>query len=131
MNDPKDSLVDQAQPLIAHLIELRTRVLKGIVCIIAVFLCLYPFSNDLYVLISEPLRVFLPQGSTMIATDVASPFFTPFKLTLMTSVFIGMPYLLYQLWSFIAPLEKIGPHKKKREKREKNLQFHYKIIHLV
>ena len=59
--------------------------------------------NDLYYIISEPLRVFLPEGSTMIATDVASPFFTPFKLTLMTSVFIGMPYLLYQIWSFIAP----------------------------
>tara|TARA_R110001599_G_C12033007_1_gene640304 strand:- start:101 stop:736 length:636 start_codon:yes stop_codon:yes gene_type:complete len=59
--------------------------------------------NDLYYIVSEPLRVFLPEGSTMIATDVASPFFTPFKLTLMTSVFIGMPYLLYQIWSFIAP----------------------------
>ena len=101
--NPKDSLVEQAQPLIAHLIELRSRVLKGVVCIVAVFLCLYSFSNDLYVIVSEPLRVFLPEGSTMIATDVASPFFTPFKLTLMVSVFIGMPYLLYQLWGFIAP----------------------------
>ncbi len=99
----KDSLVEQAQPLIAHLLELRSRLLKSIICIVTVFLCLYSFSNELYVIVSEPLRVFLPEGSTMIATDVASPFFTPFKLTLMVSVFLGMPYLLYQIWSFIAP----------------------------
>lgn len=99
----RNSLIDQAQPLIAHLLELRSRLLKGVLCIILVFLCLYPFSNDLYVMVSEPLRVFLPAGSTMIATEVASPFLTPFKLTLMTSVFIGMPFLLYQAWSFIAP----------------------------
>ncbi len=102
-NKQEDSLADQPQPLIAHLIELRGRLLKSVVCVIAIFLSLYYFSNDLYTLISEPLRVFLPEGSTMIATDVASPFFTPFKLTLMTSVFIGMPYMLYQIWSFIAP----------------------------
>lgn len=102
--DPaQDSLVDKAQPLIAHLIELRGRLLKSVVCVILIFFSLYWFSNDLYSLISEPLRVFLPEGSTMIATDVASPFFTPFKLTLMTSVFISMPYVLYQIWSFIAP----------------------------
>lgn len=98
-----DLNADQPQPLIAHLIELRGRLLKSVVCVIAIFFSLYWFSNDLYTLISEPLRVFLPEGSTMIATDVASPFFTPFKLTLMTSVFIGMPYMLYQVWSFIAP----------------------------
>lgn len=96
-------MTDKAQPLIAHLVELRGRLLKSVVCVIVIFLSLYWFSNDLYSLISEPLRVFLPEGSTMIATDVASPFFTPFKLTLMISVFIGMPYMLYQIWSFIAP----------------------------
>jgi sec-independent protein translocase protein TatC len=95
--------IDDPQPLIAHLIELRGRLLKSVICVLLIFFSLYWFSNDLYYLISEPLRVFLPKGSTMIATDVASPFFTPFKLTLMTSVFIGMPYLLYQIWSFIAP----------------------------
>lgn len=96
-------MTDKAQPLIAHLVELRGRLLKSVVCVILIFMSLYWFSNDLYSLISEPLRVFLPEGSTMIATDVASPFLTPFKLTLMTSVFIGMPYMLYQVWSFIAP----------------------------
>ena len=102
-NKQADSAADQPQPLIAHLIELRGKLLKSVVCVIAIFLSLYYFSNDLYTFVSEPLRKFLPEGSTMIATDVASPFFTPFKLTLMTSVFIGMPYLLYQIWSFIAP----------------------------
>lgn len=96
-------MTDKAQPLIAHLVELRGRLLKSVVCVIGIFLSLYWFSNDLYSLVSEPLRMFLPEGSTMIATDVASPFFTPFKLTLMTSVFIAMPFMLYQVWSFIAP----------------------------
>lgn len=100
---PEDSLADKPQPLIAHLIELRGRLLKSVVFVLLIFFSLYWFMNDLYYLISEPLRVFLPEGSTMIATDVASPFFTPFKLTLMASVFISMPYLLYQIWSFIAP----------------------------
>ena len=99
----EDSIADKPQPLIAHLIELRGRLLKSVVCVLLIFFSLYWFMNDLYYIVSEPLRVFLPEGSTMIATDVASPFFTPFKLTLMTSVFIGMPYLLYQIWSFIAP----------------------------
>lgn len=103
MTTSKKPIIDEPQPLIAHLIELRGRVLKSVVFVIAIFLSLYYFSNDLYSLISEPLRAFLPEGSTMIATDVASPFFTPFKLTLMTSVFLGMPYMLYQIWSFIAP----------------------------
>lgn len=105
MNDKhqQENQVDQAQPLISHLIELRARLLKSIVFVVVIFFGLYYFSNDLYSLISEPLRSFLPEGSTMIATDVAAPFFTPFKLTLMTAVFLGMPYMLYQLWSFIAP----------------------------
>jgi len=95
--------VEQTQPLINHLIELRTRLLRSVVGILLVFASLYYFSNDLYLIVSEPLRAFLPEGSSMIATDVASPFFTPFKLTLMTSVFIAMPYVLFQIWGFIAP----------------------------
>lgn len=94
---------DQTQPLIGHLIELRSRLLKAVLSVIIVFLSLYYFANDIYMIVSEPLRVFLPEGSSMIATDVASPFFTPFKLTLMVSVFISMPYMLFQIWQFIAP----------------------------
>lgn len=95
--------VDQAQPLVSHLIELRSRLLRGVLCVIIIFAGLYYFANDIYMIASEPLRVFLPEGSTMIATDVASPFFTPFKLTLMTALFLSMPYILFQIWGFIAP----------------------------
>lgn len=101
--DSQDTLVDQAQPLVSHLIELRTRLLHSVAAILFVFLGLYYFANDLYQIISEPLRRFLPEGSSMIATDVASPFLTPFKLTFMAAVFISMPYVLFQIWRFIAP----------------------------
>jgi sec-independent protein translocase protein TatC len=94
---------DQGQPLIDHLIELRTRILHSIFSILIVFLPLFYFANDIYTYISEPLRMFLPEGTTMIATEVASPFLTPFKLTLVLSIFIAMPYILHQIWSFIAP----------------------------
>jgi len=102
-DDNQDSLVDQPQPLVAHLIELRNRLLHSVAAVLIIFLGLYYFANDLYLIISEPLRKFMPEGTTMIATDVASPFLTPFKLTFMASVFIAMPYVLFQIWRFIAP----------------------------
>ncbi|PID41698.1 MAG: twin-arginine translocase subunit TatC [Proteobacteria bacterium] len=91
------------QPLVEHLLELRTRLLRAVLAVLLVFCGLYYFANDLYLTLSEPLRKFLPEGSTMIATEVASPFLTPLKLTLVLSVFIAIPYVLYQAWSFIAP----------------------------
>jgi len=94
---------DQGQPLVDHLIELRTRLLHAILSILIIFLPLFYVANDIYSYISEPLRQFLPEGTTMIATDVASPFLTPFKLSLVLSIFIAMPYILHQVWSFIAP----------------------------
>ncbi len=94
---------DRGQPLIDHLIELRTRILHSIFSVLIIFLPLFYFANDIYTYISEPLRAFLPEGTTMIATEVASPFLTPFKLTLVLSIFIAMPYILHQIWSFIAP----------------------------
>lgn len=99
----EDQLVDQPQPLVAHLIELRNRLLHAVGAVLIIFLGLYYFANDLYLLISDPLRKFMPEGTSMIATDVASPFLTPFKLTFMASVFIAMPYILFQLWRFVAP----------------------------
>jgi len=95
--------VDQGQPLVEHLIELRTRILHAILSVLIIFLPLFAFSNEIYAYISEPLRQFLPEGTTMIATEVASPFLTPFKLTMVLAIFIAMPYILHQLWSFIAP----------------------------
>ncbi len=94
---------DKGQPLIEHLIELRSRILHSILSILIIFLPLFYFANDIYTYISGPLRKFLPEGTTMIATEVASPFLTPFKLTLVLSIFIAMPYVLHQLWSFVAP----------------------------
>jgi sec-independent protein translocase protein TatC len=95
--------VDQPLPLVAHLAELRDKLLRALLALLIVFICLFPFANDIYTYVSEPLRAILPEGASMIATEVASPFLTPFKLTLMTAVFLTIPYLLYQAWSFIAP----------------------------
>ena len=95
--------IDQPMPLVAHLTELRDKLLRSLLAVLIVFICLFPFANDIYAFVSEPLRALLPEGATMIATEVASPFFTPFKLTLMAAIFISVPYLLYQAWSFIAP----------------------------
>ncbi|MBT6585099.1 MAG: hypothetical protein HON77_12405, partial [Gammaproteobacteria bacterium] len=94
---------DQGQPLVDHLIELRTRLLHAILSVLIIFLPLFYVANDIYAYISEPLRQFLPEGTSMIATDVASPFLTPFKLSLVLSIFVAMPYILHQIWSFIAP----------------------------
>ncbi len=94
---------DQGQPLVEHLIELRTRILHAVLSVLIIFLPLFTFSNEIYAYVSEPLRQFLPEGTTMIATEVASPFLTPFKLTIVLAIFIAMPYILHQLWSFIAP----------------------------
>ena len=95
--------VDQPLPLIAHLTELRDKLLRSLLAILIVFIGLFSFANEIYAFVSEPLRSLLPEGATMIATDVASPFLTPFKLTLVTAVFLAVPYVLYQVWSFIAP----------------------------
>ena len=94
---------DQEQPFLAHLMELRDRLLHMVVAVVLVFLVLFPFANDIYTLIAEPIRAKLPEGSVMIATQVASPFLTPFKLALIAAVFLAMPYLLFQLWGFVAP----------------------------
>ena len=100
--DPNDE-PGLEQPFISHLIELRDRLLRMVVAVFVVFLCLFPFANDIYTFTAKPLMARLPEGSTMIATEVASPFLTPFKLTLVVAVFLSMPYILYQFWGFVAP----------------------------
>ncbi|MCW8847780.1 MAG: twin-arginine translocase subunit TatC [Sedimenticola sp.] len=96
-----DSLTEQ--PFVTHLLELRDRLIRAVAAVGVIFACLFYFNNDIYVMVAGPLMAHLPEGSSMIATEVASPFLTPFKLTLMSSIFLGMPFILYQLWSFIAP----------------------------
>ncbi|MEK6747677.1 MAG: twin-arginine translocase subunit TatC [Pseudomonadota bacterium] len=94
---------DRELPLVAHLVELRTRLMKILVSILIILIALLPVSNDLYTFLAYPLMSVLPKGASMIATEVASPFLTPFKLTLIAAVFLSVPVLLYHLWAFIAP----------------------------
>ncbi|WP_432471347.1 twin-arginine translocase subunit TatC [Amphritea sp. HPY] len=105
MIDPNHDLPeqDQEQPFISHLVELRTRMMRALLVILVLFLGLFYFANDLYSMLSEPLTALLPEGTSMIATDVTSPFFAPFKLTLVASIFLAMPFILHQIWGFIAP----------------------------
>ena len=91
------------QPFISHLIELRDRLIRMLIGVGIALLVTFPFANDIYTYVAAPLIAKLPEGSTMIATQVISPFLTPFKLALVAAVFLAMPYLLYQLWAFIAP----------------------------
>jgi len=93
----------ESSGLIGHLIELRSRVLKALMAVFVVFLCLVYFAQDLYRYVAMPLVASLPEGASMIATDVASPFLAPFKLTLVLSFFVAIPFVLYQIWAFIAP----------------------------
>ena len=95
--------VFESQPLMTHLIEFRNRVLRSVLAVLIIFAGLFSFSNKIYLYISEPIRAFLPADTSMIATEVASPFLTPFKLTLVLSVFAAMPFILYQTWAFLAP----------------------------
>ncbi len=98
-----DEDLDEPQTLIAHLTELRDRILRCLISIFIVFLFLFPFSNEIYEFVSMPLRNLLPEGASMIATEVASPFLTPFKLSILSSLYISMPYILFQIWRFVAP----------------------------
>jgi sec-independent protein translocase protein TatC len=88
---------------ISHLMELRDRLLRCLIAIAVVFLCLFPWAKDLYTLLARPLLAVLPHGGQMIATDVVGVFLVPVKVTGMVSIMIVMPYLLYQLWAFVAP----------------------------
>src|SRR5690606_4802009 len=94
---------DQEMPLIAHLTELCKLLMRCVLAIVLLFAGLFYFSQQIYALVAAPLRVYLPEGATMIATGVASPFLTPFKLTLMVALFLSMPIILHQIWGFIAP----------------------------
>ncbi len=91
------------QPLVAHLLELRDRLLRMVLAVLAVFLVLFPFANDLYILVAEPLRQTLPEGSSMISTKPIDPFLIPFKLSLQLAIFIAVPFILHQVWGFVAP----------------------------
>ena len=101
MSQPNQS-TDKEMPLLAHLVELRGRLLKSVLAMLLIFAGLIYFANDLYLLVSKPLIAHLPEGSEMVSTSVIAPFFTPFKLTMVMSFFLSMPVILHQLWAFIA-----------------------------
>ena len=91
------------QPLVAHLIELRNRLMKSVIAIIVVFACLSPFMKQIFDFLSQPLMVALPQGAKLLATGVVAPFFVPLKVTLFVAFLIALPVVLYQAWAYIAP----------------------------
>ncbi|SFF24808.1 Sec-independent protein translocase TatC [Fontimonas thermophila] len=91
------------QPLVAHLLELRDRLLKIVWGVALVFLPLVIYAKELYAWLAQPLLRMLPEGASMIATEVASPFFTPIKLAALVACFVAMPWVLYQVWAFVAP----------------------------
>jgi sec-independent protein translocase protein TatC len=94
---------DTQETFISHLIELRSRLLRSIVAVIITLACLFPFAKQIYAVLAAPLLKALPAGSTMIATDVTGTFFVPLKLTLMVAFLVALPYVLYQMWAFVAP----------------------------
>jgi len=96
-------LDENEQPLLFHLIELRDRLLRMVLVVAVLFVMLVPFSSTLFSMLSGPLLAHMPEDGSMIAIEVASPFLIPFKLTLFLALFIAIPYVLYQLWSFVAP----------------------------
>lgn len=101
--DPDHQVDAETQPLLAHLAELRSRLLRAVLAVLIVFFPLFYVANDLYTWVARPLRAVLPEGSTMIATEVASPFLTPFKLALVSAFFLAIPYVLHQIWGFVSP----------------------------
>jgi sec-independent protein translocase protein TatC len=103
MNDSSPSPDNTQETFISHLIELRSRLVRSIVAVFLVLVCLFPFAKDIYAVLAAPLLKALPQGSTMIATDVTGTFLVPLKVTLMTAFLVALPYVLYQIWAFVAP----------------------------
>jgi sec-independent protein translocase protein TatC len=94
---------EKQESLITHLVELRDRLIKTLIGVVIVLLCLFPFANEIYSFLAKPLLKHLPESSTMVAIDVASPFLTPFKLVMLLAIVLTIPWILYQLWAFIAP----------------------------
>jgi sec-independent protein translocase protein TatC len=93
----------ESDSFMSHLIELRDRLLRCVIALLLVFICLFPWARDIYTVLAEPMLAALPQGGQMIATEVTAPFFIPVKVTLLAAFVIALPYLLYQIWAFVAP----------------------------
>lgn len=106
MSAEDDSLKDvdsKEQSLLEHLTELRDRLMHMVLAVLVLFIVLFPFSEQIFTAVAEPLLALMPEGTSMIATSVTSPFLVPFKLVLLLAVLLAVPYLLHQLWAFVAP----------------------------
>ena len=105
MAEPKDELEGTEQPFVSHLIELRDRLVRALIAVGVVFavLCLWPGPAGLYDMLAAPLVAHLPKGTTLIATNVISPFIVPLKITMLAAFLVALPVVLYQLWAFVAP----------------------------
>ena len=103
MTEPSAPPDSPQETFVSLLIELRSRLLRAIVAVVVVLVCLFPWAKDIYAVLARPLLKVLPQGSTMIATDVTGTFLVPLKVTLMAAFLIALPYVLYQMWAFVAP----------------------------
>ncbi|HEY7904630.1 MAG TPA: twin-arginine translocase subunit TatC [Casimicrobiaceae bacterium] len=100
MSDAEDS---PQETFISHLVELRSRLLKSIVVVLVVFVAMAPFAKEIYALVAKPLMNALPPGATMIATDVTGTFLVPLKVTLLAAFLVSLPWVLWQIWAFVAP----------------------------
>ena len=103
MSDPTSGPDNTQETFISHLVELRSRLMRSIIAVVIVLLCLFPWAKEIYAFLAAPLLKALPRGSTMIATDVTGTFLVPLKVTLMAAFLIALPYVLYQMWAFVAP----------------------------
>jgi sec-independent protein translocase protein TatC len=103
MSDQTPGPEGMQDTFISHLVELRSRLMRSIIAVFVVLLCLFPFAKNIYALLAAPLLKALPPGGTMIATDVTGTFLVPLKVTLMAAFLIALPYVLLQMWAFVAP----------------------------
>jgi sec-independent protein translocase protein TatC len=94
---------DTEDTFISHLVEMRDRLLRAVVAVVIIFVCLFPWAQELYALLAKPLLAALPKGGQMIATEVTTPFFVPVKVTLMAAFLLALPWVFYQVWAFVAP----------------------------
>ena len=94
---------DTEDTFISHLIEMRDRLLRAVIAVVIIFVCLFPWAQELYALLAKPLLAALPKGGQMIATEVTTPFFVPVKVTLMAAFLLALPWVFYQAWAFVAP----------------------------
>jgi sec-independent protein translocase protein TatC len=103
MSNPNAVPDGPQETFLSHLVELRTRLVRAIGAVLVVLLCLFPWAKDIYAALAAPLLRVLPTGATMIATDVTGTFFVPLKVTLMAAFLLALPYVLWQVWAFVAP----------------------------